>query len=103
MMDKNRGCVMDDITADSHEMARIINKFKIKAFDLMRRISNIHSALMNLHGTINFKNARKLLSNSSFQKIKLEEKQINENWDHLMDSHLQIAYSYERELNQRKS
>ncbi|XP_024868032.1 RIB43A-like with coiled-coils protein 2 [Temnothorax curvispinosus] len=36
-------------------------------------------------------------------KIKLEEKRINEDWDHLMDSHLQTAYSYECELNQRKS
>ncbi|XP_011868101.1 PREDICTED: RIB43A-like with coiled-coils protein 2 [Vollenhovia emeryi] len=37
------------------------------------------------------------------RKIKLEEKRINEDWDRLMDSHLQTAYSYERELSQRKS
>ncbi|XP_011646865.1 RIB43A-like with coiled-coils protein 2 isoform X2 [Pogonomyrmex barbatus] len=37
------------------------------------------------------------------RNIKLEEKRINENWDHLMNLHNQTAYSYERELNQRKS
>ncbi|XP_011684604.1 PREDICTED: RIB43A-like with coiled-coils protein 2 [Wasmannia auropunctata] len=37
------------------------------------------------------------------RKIKLEEKHMNENWDHLMDSHLRTIYSYEQELNQRKS
>ncbi|XP_025986718.1 RIB43A-like with coiled-coils protein 2 [Solenopsis invicta] len=37
------------------------------------------------------------------RKIKLEDKRINEDWDHLMGSHLQIAFSYECELNLRKS
>ncbi|KYM99597.1 PREDICTED: RIB43A-like with coiled-coils protein 2 [Cyphomyrmex costatus] len=36
-------------------------------------------------------------------KIKFEEKCINETWDRLMDSHLQAVYSYDCELNQRKS
>lgn len=40
---------------------------------------------------------------SFFQKIKLEEKNMNEDWDRLMNSHLQVAYSYEHELNKRKS
>ncbi|CAL1688908.1 unnamed protein product [Lasius platythorax] len=37
------------------------------------------------------------------RKIKLEEKNMNEDWDRLMNSHLQVAYSYEHELNKRKS
>lgn len=37
------------------------------------------------------------------RKIKLQEKNMNEDWDHLMNSHLQAAYSYEHELNKKKS
>ncbi|KYN34808.1 RIB43A-like with coiled-coils protein 2 [Trachymyrmex septentrionalis] len=36
-------------------------------------------------------------------KIKLEEKRINETWDRVMDSHLRAAYSYDCELNKKKS
>ncbi|XP_012216528.1 RIB43A-like with coiled-coils protein 2 [Linepithema humile] len=36
------------------------------------------------------------------RKNKLEEKSMNEDWDQLMNSHLQTAYSYECELKQRK-
>jgi len=60
---------------------------------------------MNLHKAINFcyKKENFYVTRFFFQKIKLEEKRIDENWDRLMDSHLQTAYSYDRELNQRKS
>ncbi|XP_012523491.1 RIB43A-like with coiled-coils protein 2 [Monomorium pharaonis] len=44
-----------------------------------------------------------LLQMEEIRKIKLEEKRIKEDWDRLMESHLQTAYSYDRELNQRKS
>ncbi|XP_011265211.2 RIB43A-like with coiled-coils protein 2 [Camponotus floridanus] len=37
------------------------------------------------------------------RKIKLQEKNMNEDWDRLMNSHLQAAYSYEHELNKKKS
>ncbi|XP_070150468.1 RIB43A-like with coiled-coils protein 1 [Polyergus mexicanus] len=37
------------------------------------------------------------------RKIKSEEKNMNEDWDHLMNSHLQAAHSYEDELNKKKS
>lgn len=40
---------------------------------------------------------------SFFQKIKSEEKNMNEDWDRLMNSHLQAAHSYEDELNKKKS
>ncbi|GAB1863433.1 RIB43A-like with coiled-coils protein 1 [Camponotus japonicus] len=37
------------------------------------------------------------------RKIKFQEKNMNEDWDRLMNSHLQAAYSYEHELNKKKS
>ncbi|EZA53973.1 RIB43A-like with coiled-coils protein [Ooceraea biroi] len=37
------------------------------------------------------------------RKMKMEEKRMNEDWDRLTSSHLRDAYSYELELNQRKS
>ncbi|EGI64770.1 RIB43A-like with coiled-coils protein 2 [Acromyrmex echinatior] len=49
-----------------------------------------------------FKDAQ-LQQMEEIHKMKLEEKRINETWDRLMDSHLQAACSYDRELNQKKS
>lgn len=37
------------------------------------------------------------------QRIKEDEKRMNEDWERLMTSHLQTAYSYTRELDQKKS
>lgn len=39
----------------------------------------------------------------NIRKIRMEEKQMNEDWDRLMNSHLQTAHSYEQQLNQRKT
>ncbi|XP_072756418.1 RIB43A-like with coiled-coils protein 2 [Anoplolepis gracilipes] len=37
------------------------------------------------------------------RKIKLEEKKMTDDWDRLMNSHLQAAYAYEQDLNKKKS
>lgn len=38
----------------------------------------------------------------AIQKMKLEEKRMNEEWDQLMNSHANIADTYHRELERKK-
>ncbi|XP_014474974.1 PREDICTED: RIB43A-like with coiled-coils protein 2 isoform X2 [Dinoponera quadriceps] len=49
-----------------------------------------------------FRNAQ-LEQIKELQRIKQDEKRMNEDWDRMMTSHLQTAYSYARELEQKKS
>ncbi|XP_032664055.1 RIB43A-like with coiled-coils protein 2 [Odontomachus brunneus] len=49
-----------------------------------------------------FRNAQ-LEQMKELQRIKQDEKRMNEDWDRLMTSHLQTAHSYAHELDQRKS
>lgn len=81
-----------------HNDTDIISIFRTSVFDLTQYISNICRYSYKLQN-INIK----IANMSFFQKIKLEEKNMNEDWDRLMNSHLQAVHSYEGELNKKKS